>query len=234
MKTIGLFGGTAWSSTIEYYRIINTMVNNRLGGYHSAKLLLKSIDYHYIMTSYSKNPKEIPLLLKTELTELLRLKPDSLIICCNSLHKYYDIIKHDLNLKIPVFHSVELVKKHIKNVGFSKVLLIATKFTMEDGFFAKTLEQEGISVIIPDKIEREEIQQIHLQIMQGIISAYAKKYFQSLVAKYKNLEAVILGCSEFALVLNSNDLSIPIIDPIYLQSSSAVEHALEDMIIVQC
>ncbi|MCA0253860.1 MAG: amino acid racemase [Proteobacteria bacterium] len=157
----------------------------------------------------------------------MKTKTRFLIICCNTLHKYYDIIKLELNLKIPVFHSVELVRRRIRNVGFSKVFFIATKFTMEDGFFARELEQEGISVIVPDKIEREEMQQIYSQLMRDVISEYAKKYFKSLVEKYKNLDAVILGCSEFALILNSNNSSMSIIDPIYLQCSAAVEHALD-------
>ena len=107
MKTIGLLGGTGWSSTIGYYALLNTLVNERLGGYHSAKIILKSIDYHDIMSTYGENHEHTAALLKAELLELIALKPDCIMICCNSLHKYYDMIKDGIHSPIPVFHAVE-------------------------------------------------------------------------------------------------------------------------------
>ena len=93
MKTIGLLGGTGWSSTIGYYTMLNELVGKHLGGYHSAKILLKSIDYHDIMSNYGKAPEKIADVLLEELLDLISLNPDCIIICCNSLHEYYDLIK---------------------------------------------------------------------------------------------------------------------------------------------
>src|SRR5438105_455646 len=109
MKTIGMLGGTGWSSTIGYYSLLNQLVNARLGGYHSAKILLKSIDYHDIMSDNSGDHAKTAKILKEELLGLIQLKPDCIIICCNSLHKYYDMIQEELNLDIPVMHAVDLV-----------------------------------------------------------------------------------------------------------------------------
>ncbi|MBS0359090.1 MAG: amino acid racemase [Proteobacteria bacterium] len=226
MKTIGMLGGTGWSSTIEYYKIINEIVHARLGGYHSAKILLKSIDYHQIMSNYGKNDDEIALILKTELAELLKLKPESLIVCCNSLHKYYDLVKRDLELTIPMFHAVELTAKYIKEKNYKNVLLLATRFTMEDGFFAKTLEQKDIQVTIPIIEEREMIQEIHADLMKNIVTEHGKKYFKDLINKYKSVDAVILGCSEFPMVVSYANTQLPIVDPIYLQCQAAVDYSL--------
>jgi aspartate racemase len=135
MKTIGLLGGTGWSSTIGYYEILNKLVAECLGGYHSAKIILKSIDYHDIMTNYGADHETVATLLKNELLELIALKPDCIIICCNSLHKYYDMIKTELNANILVMHAVELVADHLNHINNKTTLLLATKFTMDDGFF---------------------------------------------------------------------------------------------------
>ncbi|MBX9578513.1 MAG: aspartate/glutamate racemase family protein [Chthoniobacterales bacterium] len=109
MKTIGLLGGVSWSSTIIYYKILNELVQERLGGQHSAKILLKSIDYHEIQSAYGKDHDRVAALLEEELRGLIALKPDCILICCNTLHKYYDMIKERLVTNIPVFHALDLV-----------------------------------------------------------------------------------------------------------------------------
>ena len=121
MKIIGLLGGTGWSSTIGYYTLLNKMVNAKLGGYHSAKIILSSIDYQDIMANYGVDHDATAAILKEELQKLLALKPDCFMICCNSLHKYYDMIKAALVPTIPVFHAVELTAKHLQEKGYNKV-----------------------------------------------------------------------------------------------------------------
>lgn len=226
MKTIGLLGGTGWSSTISYYKLLNELVGERLGGYHSAKILLKSIDYHNIMSHYGKDHNQVAQALKKELLELIALKPDCIIICCNSLHKYYDLIKAELHNTIPVFHAVELVAEHLAKNNQKHALLLATKFTMEDGFFAKILEQKGITVTIPTQEERNEMQRIHGELMQNVITKPSRDYFSNLITKYKNLNAVVLGCTEYPLVVDKTNSVLPIVDPVYLQAIHAVEFAL--------
>lgn len=232
MKTIGLLGGTGWSSTIGYYKALNELVAARLGGYHSAKILLKSIDYHDIMSNYGKDHKKIAALLKQELQELIELKPDSIIICCNSLHKYYDLIKPELKTQIPVLHAVELVAQNLLETDRKKVLLLATKFTMEDGFFAKILEKKGITVSIPNQDERNKMQDIHAELMHNIVTTEARNYFSELIKNHRDLKAVVLGCTEYPLVVDSTNSILPIIDPVHLQAMAAVNHALSEAYVV--
>lgn len=223
MKTIGLLGGTGWSSTVVYYKLLNELVNERLGGYHSAKIILNSIDYHDIMENYGKNHDVVANLLKKELKGLIALNPDCVMICCNSLHKYFDMIKNELEIDIPVMHAIELTAKHIKKSNYNNVLLLATKFTMEDGFFENIIRQNNIDVTIPNKTERDEIQNIHSSLMQNTVSAESKTYFSELVKKYSNHDAVILGCTEFPLALNQENSVLPIIDPMKVQVKEAVD-----------
>lgn len=227
MKTIGLLGGTGWPSTIGYYRTINELVNQQLGGYHSASILLKSIDYHDIMSDYGKNHAAVAYNLKAELKNLLSLKPDCFIICCNSLHKYYDIIKEELSPPIPIFHALQLTGRHLVTQKYSNVLLLATQFTMEDGFFANTLESFGITVVIPTLEQRNQIQQIHTELMNNQVTSSSRSYFHDLVLQHKNLDAVVLGCTEYPLVLDNNNSVLPIINPAYLQAIAAVDFALD-------
>ena len=131
MRTIGLLSGTGRSSTIEYYNLLNQLTHQELGGHHSAKLLLKSIDYHDMMENYGKNHEVIKSILKTELSELLNLKPEGFIICCNNLHKYYDLIYEQLRPAILIFHAVGLTVQHLAQAGYTKILFLATKFTLE-------------------------------------------------------------------------------------------------------
>lgn len=225
MKTIGLLGGTGWSSTIGYYTRLNELMHDRLGGHHSAKILLKSIDYHDLLSNYG-NDQKASQLLQEELMGLIALKPDCILICCNTLHKYYDRIKEDLHSSIPVMHAVDLVADHAKKQGYKKVLLLATKFSMEDGFFAKKLEDAGIEVVIPDQEERQALKHIHGQLMQNNVTKEARDYFSALILKYKDLDAVVLGCTEYPLAVNETNSALPIIDPVILQTSAAVDFAL--------
>lgn len=228
MKTIGLLGGTGWSSTIGYYTLLNELMHARLGGRHSAKILLKSVDYHDLWSSYG-NDQKASQLLQEELAGLIALRPDCIIICCNTLHKYYDMIKDNLNSSIPVMHAVDLVAQHSKDRGYKKVLLLATKFTMEDGFFAKKLENAGIDVVIPNEKERHVLHDIHGQLMANNVTMEAQEYFRMLILKHNDLDAVVLGCTEYPLVVNENNSALPIIDPVSLQASSAVNYALAEI-----
>lgn len=227
MKVIGLLGGTGWVSTLEYYKCINELVNNKLGKYHSAELLLKSIDYNEMMHCYANNPKNITNLLKNELLDILKYDISCLVICCNSLHKFFDQIKEEINITIPTFHAVELTRDYIIKMKLESVLLLATKFTMEDGFFANALlNSNKIEVITPNEEEIRHIHFIHNQLMKNILLEEFRTYFKSLVNKYNKIEAIILGCSEFALLFNQKEFAMPLINPIVLQSEAAVNFSI--------
>lgn len=226
MKTIGLLGGTGWGSTVGYYTLLNQLVQERLGGFHSAKILLKSIDYHEIKTNYGKDNDHVACLLQTELEGLMQLQPDCVIICCNTLHKFYDVIRDRIQSSIPVMHAVDLVAQHAYEMGYKQVLFLGTRLTMEDGFFAKKLESENIAVTIPEKIERDQIQELLNHLIQKPVTDEIRNYFRELIKKHQNLDAVILGCTELPLAVTASSSVLPIIDPVRLQAHAAVEYVL--------
>ncbi len=200
----------------------------RLGGHHSAKLLLKSIDYHEIKSSYQGGWDKIPHLLKAEIEDFLACKPDCIILCNNTLHKAYDKIAGNLGMSIPFFHAVDLTAEYSKKHGYSNVLLLATKFTMEDGFFRNKLEARGINVSVPDSAERQEIQSIQDILAIGECKPEYIDYFRKLIDKYSKNDAVILGCTELPMAITSANSCLPIINPIILQCEKAIDFALTD------
>jgi aspartate racemase len=168
MKLIGLLGGTSWPSTMLYYKKLNSLVNKQLGGFNSARILLYSINYNEIKSNYATDWQQVEELLEKELEFFLQKKPDCLVICNNTLHKAFDAIKPKLDLQIPVFHAGVLsVQSAIAN-GYKSVLLLGTKFTMEDGFFAKYFEDNNINIVIPELEDRLKIQNLQTQISSGI------------------------------------------------------------------
>lgn len=225
MKTIGLLGGTGWSSTIGYYTLLNQLVHARLGGYHSAKILLKSVDYHDLKSNYGNDLKASQL-LEEELRVLIALRPDCIIICCNTLHKYYDMIKDNLGSDIPLMHAIDLVAQHASEHGYKKILFLATEFTMKDGFFTKKLENTGIEVVLPSHEERSVLKGIHAELVKNHVTHEAREYCRKLLLQYNHLDAVVLGCTEYPLVIDATNSVLPILDPVCLQTSAAVDYAL--------
>jgi aspartate racemase len=179
------------------------------------------------MSNYGLDHVATAGVLEKELTELLRLNPGCIMICCNSLHKYYDMIKNKMNISIPFFHAVELVAQEVLKSNYRKVLLLATRFTMEDGFFASILEKRGITVVIPNEHERLEMQRIHGELMKNSVTQKSRDYFAQVINNYKEVDAVVLGCTEYPLVVDATNSVLPIIDPVNLQVAHAVDYALK-------
>jgi len=227
MKRIGLLGGTSWPSTILYYRLLNEMVAQRLGGNHSADIILRSIDYNTIKSRYQSRWDEIPALLEQELHLTHALPCDCLILCNNTLHKAYNLIRERVALSIPFFHAVELSAHSARQQGMKRLLLLATRFTLEDGFFAEGLEREGLEIVMPDAVEREEIQAIQSRLAQGEAHEDYTRYFTRILTKYAHLDAVVLACTELPLAISSATSPLPIIDPALLQVKAAVDFALD-------
>ena len=229
MKTIGLLGGTSWPSTIEYYRILNELAQARLGGHHSARLLLKSIDYHEIKSRYYARWDEIPALLREEIESFTRLAPDGpecLVICNNTLHKAYDSFAAALDLRMPVFHVVDETGRHARAQGWRRLLLLGTQYTMEDGFYHRGLEKFGLAVSTPGSADRGDIQAIQSQLAKGVMRPEFRDYFRSLVARYPENDAVVLGCTELPLAMAQADYGVPLLNPTQLQCQAAFEYAL--------
>lgn len=226
MKLIGLLGGTSWPSTIEYYRILNELAQSRLGGFHSANLLLRSIDYHAIKSRYHAGWVEIPALLGQELEALAQLGPACLVICNNTLHKAYDQIAAQLQLPIPVIHVVEVTARAALASKYRRLLLLGTQFTMEDGFYQRGLEAHGLAVSTPDAADRAAIQVIQSQLARGEMQPEFRGFFSALIARYPQVDAVVLACTELPLVVTQEDYRVPILNPTELQCRAAFEFAV--------
>ncbi len=226
MRRIALLGGMSWPSTIEYYRLFNEMIAERLGGHHSADLILRSIDYHPLKSRYHHGWDVIPSLLECEMRFTLSLPCDGLILCCNTLHKAFDLIRDSLAMTVPFFHAVELTASHARERGMKHLLLLGTRFTMEDGFFEAGLRREGLEVSVPDAKEREEIQAIQSRLAAGEHRPEFAEYFARLLGRYAHVDAAILGCSELPLAITPQISSVPLLDPTRLQVSAAVNYAL--------
>jgi aspartate racemase len=229
MKTIGLLGGTSWPSTVEYYRLLNEMAQARLGGFHSANLLLKSIDYHAIKSRYYGRWSGIPALLEAEIRAFAALGPhgaDCLVICNNTLHKAYDEIEPRLALAIPVFHIVKVTGAAARARNARRVLLLGTKFTMEDGFYQRGLEAFGLQVATPEAADRDAIQAIQSQLARGVMQPGFRSAMAALVARYAaSVDAVVLACTELPLALAQAECGVPVINPTEEQCRAAFAFA---------
>ena len=225
MKLIGLLGGTSWPSTIDYYRILNELAQETLGGHHSAKLLLKSIDYHEIKSRYYERWDEIPALLGDELRELAALGPACIVICNNTLHKAYDAIAAQLALPVPVIHVVEATARAALAKGAKRVLLLGTKFTMEDGFYHRGLERHGLSVSTPGEADRIEIQRIQSRLARGEMQPEFRAFLAALVGRH-DADAVALACTELPLALSQADVAMPVVNPTEAQCREAFAFAI--------
>lgn len=225
MKIIGLLGGTSWPSTVSYYELLNRAAQNQLGGHHSARLLLYSIDYDPIKRRYQDGWDKIPDLLAQEIQFFLEKKPDCLILCNNTLHRALDQIRDRLNITIPVFHAGHLAAAEARRQGHQKVLLLGTAFTMEDGFFAKYFDAEGITAVIPASEDRKVIQDIQSSLARGSTSPAYFASFKSMLARYKDVDAIVLACTELPLAINESNAPKPLINTIHCQCTAAAEFA---------
>ncbi len=228
MKTIGLIGGTSWPSTLNYYRLLNQNVQSKLGGFHSAKIILYSIDYHDIKSRYQGGWDEIPELLKKELLTLINMNPDCLILCNNALHKALDQILSIIPDNMPLFHAIDCVGKQALVEQKNRLLLLGTQFTMEDGFYKNRLEKFGLNIVIPNESERKTIQAVQTQLSQNIVKPDFTEILQDIIHSYKNqIDGVVLGCTELPMVITPQNSPCDLLNPIELQCEMAVKFALE-------
>ena len=229
MKTIGLLGGMSWESTIPYYRIINEEVKNRLGGLHSAKIILYSVEFAEIEKCQSSgNWDESGEILGQATRGIEAAGADFILICTNTMHKVAAQISS--KIQIPLIHIAdaiadELEKSHIRRVG-----LLGTKYTMTQDFYKKRLTDRGMEVLIPDDAAVEVINSIIFdELCVGEIREASRRKFQDAVKRLaeQGAEGVILGCTEIGLLLRQSDVSIPVFDTTVIHAKRAVEIALE-------
>ena len=218
MKTIGLIGGMSWESTITYYQVINTVIKERLGGLHSSKCILYSVDFQEIEECQSSgNWEKSAKILADAAIKLQEAGADFIVICTNTMHKVSDKIQESIH--IPLLHIADVTATVLREKEIKKVALLGTKYTMEQDFYKNVIINNGIEVLIPNEEDRIIVNDT---ICLGIISESSKKAFLSIIDKLgkQGAEAVILGCTEIGLLIKQNDTSIPLFD-------TTVIHAIE-------
>ncbi|MDX1974070.1 MAG: aspartate/glutamate racemase family protein [Rickettsiales bacterium] len=227
MKVIGLLGGMSWESTAIYYRLLNEMVREQLGGLHSAKLMLWSFDFDEIVSLQTSGNWQEATHKMIEAGHALKAGgADMLVICTNTMHKMADDIEQAVQL--PLLHIVDATAHAIKTAGLRKVGLLATKFTMEERFYTERLHKQQIETLIPDEQARTDIHRIIFQeLCKGIINPASKMRYLDIIAslKQQGAEGVILGCTEIGLLIQQADTTLPVFDTTYLHARAAVNFA---------
>ena len=229
LKTIGLIGGMSWESTVTYYKIINETVKEKLGGLHSAKCILYSVDFHEIEECQANgNWEKSGEILGEAAYNLEKAGADFIVICTNTMHKVVNQIKEKIS--IPILHIAEMTAEKILEKGLKNIALLGTKYTMEQDFYKSKLIEKGINVIIPDKNDIEIINEvIYDELCLGTINSDSKKKFLEIVDKLrsKGAEGIILGCTEIGLLIKNEDTDIPLFDTAIIHAEQAAIYSIK-------
>ncbi|HDR7849364.1 TPA: aspartate/glutamate racemase family protein [Bacillus toyonensis] len=232
MKTIGLIGGMSWESTSEYYRILNEEIKSRLGGLHSAKCLINSVDFEEIERFQSNGDWDgAGEVLGNAAYSLQKGGADFIIICTNTMHKVVEKIKENIN--IPVLHIADTTAKEIKRKGIQTIGLLGTKYTMEQDFYKSRIEENNIKVIVPVEKNREKLNEIiYTELCLGKITSQSREYYKRVIEELvqKGAQGIILGCTEIGLLIKQEDVLVPIFDTTFIHAMEAVNVALENRI----
>jgi len=228
MKTIGLIGGMSWESTVTYYQNINETIHEQLGGLHSAKILLYSVDFHEVEALMSKNEWDKSAeLLTAAAVNLEKAGADFILICTNTLHKVAPQVQ--AKLSVPLIHIAEVTAEVLKENGISKAALLGTKHTMKQDFYKEKLTTAGIDVLVPDDNDVELLNRIIFdELCLGIVSDKSKKELLRIIAQMADsgAQGVILGCTEIGLIISQEDTPIPVFDTTLIHSRKAAMLAL--------
>lgn len=229
LKTIGLIGGMSWESTVTYYKIINETIKEKLGGLHSAKCILYSVDFQEIEECQANgNWEKSGEILGEAANNLEKAGADFIVICTNTMHKVVNQIKEKIS--IPILHIAEMTAEKILEKGLKNIALLGTKYTMEQDFYKSKLIEKGINVIIPDKNDIEIINEvIYDELCLGIINSNSKKKFLEIVDKLRNkgAEGIILGCTEIGLLIKNEDTDVPLFDTAIIHAEQAAIYSIK-------
>ncbi len=230
MKTIGLIGGMSWESSLEYYRIINETVKTRLGGLHSAKCILYSVDFAEIeVLQHLGQWQDAAQVLCEVANNLQNGGADFLVLCTNTMHKVFDTLQAQTG--IPILHIADATGQKINEAGLHKVGLLGTRFTMEEDFYTSRLRQNyGLEVCIPPAQSREIVHQvIYQELVVGKIRQESKEQYIEIIHDLvqEGVEGVILGCTEIGLLVHDGDCEVPFFDTTRIHAQAAVDLAFK-------
>lgn len=229
MKTIGLIGGMSWESSLEYYRIINEEVKAKLGGLHSAKCILYSVDFEEIERCQAEGDWESSgKLLGDAALSLEKAGAEMILICTNTMHKVIGYIEEKVSL--PILHIADSTAKQIQKSKISTVGLLGTKYTMEQDFYKTRIETNGIKVLIPSEEDRKVINKvIYEELCLGEIQQSSRDYYKKVIKGLVDdgAEGIILGCTEIGLLVKPEDSEVPLFDTAVIHAIESVNMALE-------
>jgi aspartate racemase len=229
MKTIGMIGGMSWESTVTYYKLINEAVKEALGGFHSAKCLLYSVDFHEIEECQARDEWEKSgSILAEAASNLEKAGADFIIICTNTMHKVVNQIQN--RISIPILHIADATADELLKNNIEKVALLGTKYTMQQDFYKSKLIERGLQVCIPKEEDIELINSvIFKELCMGILSEKSKGDFLRIIQYLadQGAEGIILGCTEIGLLIKQEDTGIPLFDTAYIHAKRASQMAME-------
>lgn len=228
MKTIGLIGGMSWESTATYYRYINEAVRDQLGGLASAEVILNSLDFSNVVALQQADRwDDAGVLLGTAGAGLVRAGADCVLICTNTMHLVADKVARMAG--VPLIDIIDETAAVLKADGRQRPLLLATRYTMEHGFYSDRMAAHGISVQVPDAEDRAAVHSIIFdELCKGIVSGASRKLLEGIIesAGRRGADCVVLGCTEIQLLLETDGLALPGYDSTVIHAEAAVRFAL--------
>lgn len=232
MKTIGLIGGMSWESSIEYYRLINQEMRRRLGGVHSAKSLMYSVDFGEVeMLQHSGRWEDATGMMIDAALRLEAGGAECVVICTNTMHKMAEEVQ--AAVRVPLLHIADAAAAEVRKQGLTCVGLLGTRFTMEENFYTGRLaERFGLKVLIPDPAGREVVHRvIYDELVAGIINPASRDAYLQVIQSLadQGAQGIILGCTEIGLLVKDGDCRLPLFDTTPIHALAAVDWALADM-----
>jgi aspartate racemase len=228
MKTIGLIGGMSWESSIEYYRLINEATKSKLGGLHSAKSVMYSVDFAEIEAlQHQDRWQEAADLMVSAAQSIERAGADFVVLCTNTMHKLADEI--EANIRVPFLHIADVTAERIQSRGIQKIGLLGTRFTMEQDFYrGRLVDKHGLEVLIPNGDERAVVHQvIYEELCLGIINPESRKQYIEIMSRLvdSGAEGIILGCTEIELLVQPGDTTVELFPTTRIHAEAAVDKA---------
>jgi len=230
VKTIGLVGGMSWESTAEYYRIINETTKQRAGGFHSAKIILYSVDFEEIERLQRAGDWDgLTAIMIDAAKRVERGGADVLLICANTMHRM--AVEVQSKIVIPLLHIADVTAAKVRSLSISKVGLLGTRYTMEQDFYKGRLARKhGLEVLVPGKDDRDIIHDIlYNELCLGEVREASINAFKQIIAGLvgQGAQGVILGCTEIPLIVKQKDYDIPLFDTTAIHAEAAVDYALQ-------
>lgn len=229
MKTIGMLGGMSWESTVTYYQILNRQVAEKLGGLHSAKILMHSVDFAVMEALLAAGDWEtIAQQLSQAAAKLEKAGAEQIILCTNTMHKVAPAIQKRIG--VPLLHIADAVSDALQSAGIVTVALLGTKFTMQQDFYKEKLWDHGFEILLPDDWQMQEIDRIIFkELCLGKVTDDSKTFLLAVIDNLaqQGAQGVILGCTEIGMAVSQRDTSIPLFDTTEIHARKAAMAALE-------